>query len=55
VFCIQRKEGVKKKNDHPTILNIPDKLWNAIKNIFPKEKSLRTVGRPIVPYRKVID
>jgi transposase len=55
VFCIQRKEGVKKKNGHPTILNIPDKLWNAIKNIFPKEKSLRTVGRTIIPYRKVID
>ncbi len=24
-------------------------------NILPKEKSLKTVGRPIVPYRKVID
>ncbi|HEY6534951.1 MAG TPA: transposase [Candidatus Nitrosocosmicus sp.] len=26
-----------------------------MKNIFPPEKPLRTVGRPIIPYRKVID
>jgi transposase len=30
-------------------------LWNEIKSIFPKEKPLKTVGRRIVPYRKVID
>ena len=50
---IQKKE--KEKNKHPTILKISDKLWNEIKNIFPKEKPLKTVGRPIVRYRKVID
>ena len=50
---IQEKE--KEKNKHPTILKISDKLWNEIKNIFPKEKPLKTVGRPIVRYRKVID
>ncbi|HXT85339.1 MAG TPA: transposase [Verrucomicrobiae bacterium] len=32
-----------------------DELWNKIKIIFPKEKSLKTVGRRIVSYRKVID
>jgi transposase len=48
--------SVKKNNKHPTILKVPDELWDKIKNIFPKEKPLRTVGsRPIVPYRKVID
>ena len=52
---IQKKEKEKEKNKHPTILKISDKLWNAIKNIFPKEKPLKTVGRPIVRYRKVID
>jgi transposase len=55
VTCIQRMDSVKEKIKHPTILKIPDELWNEIKNIFPKEKPLRTVGRPIVPYRKVID
>ena len=54
--CIQKKELKKKeKNKHPTILKIPDKLWDEIKSILPKEKPLKTVGRPIVRYRKVID
>ncbi|HEY6534459.1 MAG TPA: transposase [Candidatus Nitrosocosmicus sp.] len=54
---IQKKEEIKKKeNKHRTILKVPDELWDKIKNIFPKGKPLRTVdGRPIVPYRKVID
>jgi hypothetical protein len=33
---IQKKERTMEKNKHPTILKIPDELWNAIKNIFPK-------------------
>jgi transposase len=46
----------KEKNKQPTILNIPDELWNEIESIFPKEKPLKTVGsRPIIRYRKVID
>jgi hypothetical protein len=57
VTCIQKKEKIKEKNKHSTILKIPDELWDKIKSIFPKEKPLRTVGssRPIVRYRKVID
>ena len=53
--CIQRMDSVKEKNKHPTILKIPDELWDEIKSILPKEKPPRTVGRPIVRYRKVID
>ncbi len=48
--CIQN-EGDKRKN--PTILRIPDKLCDKIENILPKEKPSKTVGRPVVPYRKV--
>jgi transposase len=55
VTFIQKKERAKKKNKQLTILNITDELWNEIKSIFPKEKPLKTVGRPIVRYRKVID
>jgi transposase len=57
VTCIQRMDSVKDKNKHPTILKVPDELWDKIKVIFPKEKPLRTVvgSRPIIPYRKVID
>ncbi len=45
----------KKKNDTSTIVKIPDELWDEIKNILPKEKPFKTVGRPIVTYRKVLD
>jgi transposase len=56
VSCIQKKELKKKeKNTHPAILKIPDELWDKIKSILPKEKPLKTVGRPIVRYRKVLD
>ncbi len=52
--CIQKEKANDKKNS-PTIISIPDGLWDEIKSIFPKEKSLMTVGRPIVPFRKVLD
>jgi transposase len=52
VTCIQN-EGDKRKN--PTMVMISDNLWDEIKSIFPKEKSSKTVGRPIVKYRKVLD
>ena len=38
-----------------TIIRIPDDLWNEITNILPDEKPENTIGRPIVPYRKVLD
>ncbi|HET7392025.1 MAG TPA: hypothetical protein VFJ51_14500, partial [Nitrososphaeraceae archaeon] len=37
----------------PTIRNIPDDLWNEIKLILPPEKPNKTIGRPVVPFRKV--
>ncbi len=53
---IQNKAKIKEKNKHSIILKISDELWNEIKSIFPKEKPLKTVGgRPIIPYKKVID
>ena len=44
-----------KKRYVRTIIHIPDNLWNEIKNILPDEKPGNTIGRPIVPYRKVFD
>src|SRR5688500_19577986 len=38
-----------------TIIRIPDDMWNEIKNILPDEKPENTIGRPIIPYRKVLD
>jgi transposase len=39
----------------PTIKRIPDELWDEFKKILPREKPPKTVGRPIIPYRKVFD
>jgi transposase len=45
----------KKKKDLPTIRKITDDLWDEIKIILPPEKADKTIGRPIVPFRKVFD
>ena len=55
--CIHKEEETKSVIDYrpPSIKRIPDELWYEIKKVMPKEKSFKTVGRPIVPYRKVLD
>ena len=54
--CIQKEEEARNVNDHRyPIKRIPNELWDEIKKVLPKEKSSKTVGRPIVPYRKVLD
>jgi len=56
VTCIQKEEKARNVSYYrPPIKRIPDELWDEIKNVLPKEKSSKTVGRPIVPYRKVLD
>lgn len=51
--CIPK--GEKCKYSLPTIRRIPDKLWEEFKKILPREKPLKTVGRPVVPYRQALD
>ena len=46
---------LKNKKYVRTIIRIPDDLWNEIEDILPDEKPENTMGRPIVPYRKVFD
>jgi transposase len=45
----------RKKKHLPTIRKISDDLWDEIKLILPSEKLDKTVGRPVVPFRKVLD
>ena len=54
MICVQTKED-KAKHTLPTIRRISDELWDEFKKILPREKPLNTVGRPVVPYRKVLD
>ncbi len=44
----------RKKQHLPTIRHIPVDLWNEVKDILPAEKPIETIGRPIVPFRKVL-
>jgi hypothetical protein len=45
----------KKKKHLPTIIHILGYLWNEVKNTLPAEKPVETIGRPVVPFRKVLD
>jgi hypothetical protein len=54
VICVQTNED-KAKHTLPTIRRIPDELWDVFKKILPREKPPKTVGRPIIPYRKILD
>jgi transposase len=44
-----------KNKNTPAITNISDNLWNIINSTLPTEKPNNTVGRPIVPFRKVLN
>lgn len=37
------------------IRKIPDDLWDEIKVILPPEKPDKTIGRPMIPFRRVLD
>ncbi len=38
-----------------TITKISDELWDKISELLPDKKPINTVGRPIIPFRKVLD
>jgi transposase len=54
ILCVKYLTKSKKKSIR-TITRISDDLWNEIKNILPDEKPENTIGRPVVPYKKVLD
>lgn len=45
----------KTKRRLPTIWRIPDDLWIEIQRLLPPEKPPGTTGRPVVPFRLVVD
>jgi hypothetical protein len=48
-WCLQKEETP--SNDTTP----PDDLWIEVKNILPAEKPIETIGRPVIPFRKVLD
>jgi hypothetical protein len=43
----------KRKKHLQTIRIVPDDLWEEIKPLLLPEKPNKTIGRPVVPFRKV--
>ena len=39
----------------PTLWRVPDDLWDECRPLLPPEKPLGTTGRPVVPFRRVLD
>ncbi len=50
--CVQKNWGY---NDGRTTPKISDGLWDEIRIILPKEKLPKTLGPPIMKYRRVLD
>jgi transposase len=44
-----------KSKNVSTITKISDELWDNISDLLPYEKPRYTVGRPSIPFRKVLD
>jgi putative transposase len=49
------KKQVRRQRRLATIRRIPDDVWELIRPVLPPEKPAGTVGRPIVPYRTVLN
>jgi putative transposase len=39
----------------PTLWEIPNDMWDWIQCLFPPEKALGTPGRPVIPFRTVLN
>jgi transposase len=44
-----------KSKNMSTITKISDELWKKIADLLPNEKPRYTVGRPIIPFRKILN
>ena len=49
------KKQARREKRLATIWRVPDDLWVLIQRLLPPEKALGTVGRPVVPFRTVLD
>jgi putative transposase len=54
-MCRHRYQQELQHQHLPTLWEIPNAMWNWIQFLFPPEKPLGTPGRPIVPFRTVLN
>lgn len=54
-MCQEKCEGELQRTQLPTIWEVPDPMWEQIRDLLPPEKEAGTPGRPPVPFRKVLN
>ena len=54
-MCRNQYQQELQRRPLPTLWEIPDDMWNWIQFLFPPEKALGTPGRPVVPFRTVLN
>jgi putative transposase len=55
MMCPHQYQQELQRRPLPTLWEIPDDMWNWIQFLFPPEKPLGTPGRPVVPFRTVLN
>src|SRR2546425_6039097 len=55
MMCRHQYQQEIQRQQLPTLWEIPDDMWNWIQYLFPPEKPLGTPGRPVVPFRTVLN
>lgn len=54
-MCRNQYQQELQRRPLPTLWEIPDDMWKWIRYLFPSEKPLGTPGRPVVPFRTVLN
>ena len=54
-MCRHQYQQDLQRHQLPTVWEVPDDMWNWIHYLFPPEKPLGTPGRPVVPFRTVLN
>jgi putative transposase len=55
MMCRNQYQQELQRRPLPTLWEIPDDMWKWVRYLFPPEKPLGTSGRPVIPFRTVLN